>query len=379
MKKRIVHLIVLTMMFSASISAQTFYRVYDRYIANFSDIAIATMQQYNVPASILLAQGMLESVGGTNTLAAQANNHFAIRCQDWDGATFMHRPNEFSLEEECFRRYSTIAESFADQAKILKFNPRYRVLSQYTPDNYQAWARGLQYAGYATSPEYADRLIQLIRYYKLHRFDQQALTQRESNNRREQQALNRQARNEQRAVREGRNAQARTERTERDAQARSEQEARRVDRQANIVAETAVSAPRIPEQPVVVNQNFSVGETRLIRQHDVDRVNGVRFIVAQEGDTHFSLARKFGLTLRDIRRFNDLPLDVEVGLKRGDLVFLQAKRTVAARGYGFHQVQEGESMHSIAQMYAIRLTNLYNMNKMRSNEQLTVGRILRLR
>ncbi|MDR1699187.1 MAG: glucosaminidase domain-containing protein [Prevotellaceae bacterium] len=367
MRKKSICLLMMAVLLSSNVLGQTFYKVYDWYIADYQENAMETMLKYNVPASILLAQGMLESQGGTSVLAVEANNHFGIKCQDWDGETFMYKANEF-VEEECFRKYASVTESLEDQARILKFAPRYKTLQQYTPDNYQAWAKGLQATGYAASPEYAEHLIKLIRHYKLYKFDQEALKRK--NGKAPTQQLSPGAR--QRAKRQA----------EREEKAKAERQAKITEL---ITPAATPTTPAVPEkasrneQPIIVNSNYSVGETRILRLHDVDRINGVKFIVAQEGDTHLNIARSFRLDLKKLLDFNDIPANMDVELKKGDLVFLQAKRPVAARGYAFHQVQDGESMYSISQMYAIRLPNLYKLNKMKSGDQLTVGRILKLR
>ena len=386
MRKKIICLFVVAAALSTNVSAQIFYKAYNKYIDAYRNVAMETMQQFNVPASILLAQGMLESMGGTSPEAVQANNHFGIKCYDTEGETFLYKSNEFATEMTCYQKYASVAESFADQARIFRLHSRYKILQQYTPDNYVAWARALQHAGYATSPEYADNLINLIRHYKLYKYDRQVLKQRESDNKKgtvaNQSASNTQAQAE--AERAQRQARENAEKAQQQAKAEAEKAQKQAREEAekaqkNAAKQEAAAAAARAELPVVVNQSFNVGETRLIREYDVDRINDVKFIMAQEGDSYFNIARKFGIDLQDLRRYNDVPTDMEMALGKGDLVFLQLKRHVAARGYSYHQVQEGESMHSIAQMYAIRMANLYNLNKMKPSDKLSVGQILRLR
>jgi hypothetical protein len=390
MTKRIktICLFILATVLSASVSAQTYYTAYKTYIEDNRDAAMETMKKFNVPASILLAQGMLESVGGTSPLAVEANNHFGIVCYDSEGETFMYKASEFDTEETCFQKYADAATSFDDQARIFKLNSRYKVLAQYTPDNYQAWAKALQHVGYAPSPDYAEHLINLIDHYKLYKYDKQALKERNSSSKDQAVAQRKQ---ERLAKAEAKKAEREAAKAER-AAARAEKVAAKADKEAmqaledaekaekNTVAKTAETVVTTKSaEPIVVNQNFNVGESRLLRQYDVDRVNGIKFILAQEGDTYFSLARRFDINQQELLRFNDIPAEVEITLKKGDLVYLQMKRPVAARGYEYHQVLEGESMYSIAQMYAIRLTHLYRMNKMNASDQLSVGEILKLR
>jgi len=138
------------------------------YINKYKDIAIKEMKRSGVPASITLAQGMLESNNGNSTLAKKANNHFGIKCHDWTGKTFTHdddRPNE------CFRRYRNPEESFRDHSDFLTKHQRYAFLFNYKTTDYKSWAHGLKKAGYATNPRYAKMLIKIIEENKLYKYD----------------------------------------------------------------------------------------------------------------------------------------------------------------------------------------------------------------
>tara|TARA_B100001057_G_scaffold491857_1_gene583013 strand:+ start:3592 stop:4482 length:891 start_codon:yes stop_codon:yes gene_type:complete len=140
------------------------------YISSFSSIAIAQMKKHNIPASITLAQGILESGCGNSFLARSSNNHFGIKCGgQWEGKTSYHDDDK---ENECFRAYSRVKDSYLDHSLFLTSNQRYAFLFELKQDDYKAWARGLKKAGYATNPHYAERLIQLIEEEKLYIFDQ---------------------------------------------------------------------------------------------------------------------------------------------------------------------------------------------------------------
>jgi LysM repeat protein len=138
------------------------------YIGMYSDLAIQEMLRSGIPASITLAQGMLESDNGNSTLARRANNHFGIKCHGWKGKKITHDDDE---RNECFRKYKTVHESFADHTDFLMGSPRYSFLFELDPTDYKSWAKGLKKAGYATSPSYADLLIRIIEENDLHRFD----------------------------------------------------------------------------------------------------------------------------------------------------------------------------------------------------------------
>jgi LysM repeat protein len=140
----------------------------EAYIQKYAEIAQEQMRKYGVPASITLAQGILESGSGKSKLAAEANNHFGIKCHDtWNGAT-MHLDDD--APNECFRKYKSVEQSFEDHSVFLK-KPRYEELFVLEITDYKGWAQGLKKCGYATSPTYAKSLIDLIEKHELTQFD----------------------------------------------------------------------------------------------------------------------------------------------------------------------------------------------------------------
>lgn len=139
------------------------------YIERYHQVAIREMQQYGIPASITLAQGILESGDGRSKLAVQANNHFGIKCHlEWEGERVYHDDDK---DDECFRKYDHPEDSYRDHSLFLTTRDRYAFLFELRHDDYRAWAKGLQKAGYATNPQYADKLIHLIEEYHLHQYD----------------------------------------------------------------------------------------------------------------------------------------------------------------------------------------------------------------
>jgi flagellum-specific peptidoglycan hydrolase FlgJ len=146
------------------------------YIEKYKKVAIKEMNRGGVPASIILAQAMLESASGSSELAKKANNHFGLKCtDDWNGPTLGRkdddRDSRGSLVDSCFRRYDNVADSYADYSEFMREYRRYRFLFDLDPTDYKGWARGLQSAGYATSSEYSDRLIELIEHFRLYQYD----------------------------------------------------------------------------------------------------------------------------------------------------------------------------------------------------------------
>lgn len=142
------------------------------YIAMYGPTARANMQQYGIPASITLAQGILESGAGRSELTRRANNHFGIKCHDWTGERVYHDDDR---RGECFRKYANPADSFRDHSLFLTQRGRYAFLFDLDKDDYRGWAKGLRQAGYATDRKYPEKLINLIERYELYRFDQEVL------------------------------------------------------------------------------------------------------------------------------------------------------------------------------------------------------------
>ena len=157
---------LLTLSMSLSLLAQS--DDYIAYIDRYKELAIEQMRKYHIPASITLAQGLLESGAGKSELARKSNNHFGIKCHDWSGRRTHHDDDE---KGECFRVYKSVRDSYEDHSIFLATGSRYAFLFKYAQTDYKNWARGLKRAGYATSPTYAEKLIELIERYDLDRFD----------------------------------------------------------------------------------------------------------------------------------------------------------------------------------------------------------------
>ncbi len=160
-------LFVLTCTFQAH--SQKRYKVYEDYINKYSPIAVSHMQKHRIPASITLAQGLLESGAGQSDLTKRSNNHFGIKChRNWSGGRVYAKDD---TPNDCFRKYRRAEESFEDHSQFLVQGTRYRSLFRLSPTDYKGWARGLQNSGYATDKAYANKLIKLIEDYQLYRFD----------------------------------------------------------------------------------------------------------------------------------------------------------------------------------------------------------------
>lgn len=140
------------------------------YILKYKPIAISEMKKYGIPASITLAQGILESGSGKGRLATKANNHFGIKCHDWNGAKIYHDDDR---SQECFRKYKDATYSFRDHSEFLSKRKRYSKLFELKRTDYKGWARELRRAGYATDKKYPQKLVSLIERYELYKYDDQ--------------------------------------------------------------------------------------------------------------------------------------------------------------------------------------------------------------
>lgn len=289
------------------------------YIDQFASLAVEEMYRSGVPASITLAQGLLESNAGMSELAVKGNNHFGIKCHNtWKGGKMYHDDDQ---KGECFRVYSSPELSYKDHSDFLRYRERYSFLFDYTITDYKSWAHGLKKAGYATDPAYPKKLINIIEEYNLYEYDKQP-------------------------------------------------------------ASYSKSGKTIPESPSRIDDvKYMPDEKRAEFHFNVSREmyskNGVAFVYAEEGDTYESLASSYNLFGKEILRFNELSSDQP--LAPGTVVYIQAKKKQAAKGLEKHVIEEGETMREISQRYGIRLANLYKLNGMSNVDVPKEGDIIKLR
>ncbi|MBE0679931.1 MAG: glucosaminidase domain-containing protein [Bacteroidales bacterium] len=337
------------------------------YLNKYNALAVSEMKRTGIPASITLAQGMLESNYGRSTLAVKGNNHFGIKCHNnWRGARIYHDDNR---RGECFRAYTSAEESYRDHSEFLVNGSRYRDLFSLSSTDYRGWAHGLKKAGYATDPNYAQLLIRKIDEYGLHDYDTGRKRPGEPVQKVSEAA---------RAVADpgtagtvpatvpARVPTAGSARVPATASATPQKE---VDTTVAQRAQSEAQTPREEEAPIKV---ISLGSGKKIQEN-----NNVEYILAGEADTYESLAEKYQLLAWEISRYNDLAPGSP--LQPGQVIYLQPKRTKAAQGFSVHTVTPGETMYSISQKYAIRLSSLYKLNVMTEGTECKPGQKLRLR
>lgn len=285
------------LLLSIGVFGQSRSAIYHSYIRKYSPWAVEQMNKYNIPASITLSQGLLESGAGTSQLARYSNNHFGIKCgRGWSGKKVYH---DDDYRNECFRAYRTAKESYEDHSLFLTRNARYASLFHLRITDYRGWAKGLKKAGYATDPSYANRLITIIEDYGLYKYDR--LKGYKSGWEEDSWALN---------------------------------------------------------------------------PHDVHLCNNIVYVIARDGDTFRSIGKEFGISWRKLVKYNDLQKDYT--LMPGDIVYLKKKKKRAADPMMAYVIKEGDSMHSISQMFGIRLKSLYKMNLKSPDYVPEVGEPLRL-
>lgn len=168
MKRFLTAILAATLCLATAEAQMKWNQTYQTYIDQYKDLAIEEMMKYGIPASITLAQGVFESGAGRSQLATRGNNHFGIKCHNWTGDTMKQ---DDDARGECFRVYRNARESYNDHSRFLANNSRYRRLFSLKRTDYKGWAQGLKECGYATNPQYASKLIQLIELYNLYEYD----------------------------------------------------------------------------------------------------------------------------------------------------------------------------------------------------------------
>ena len=306
----------------------------ERYIARFASIAVNEMYRSGVPASITLAQGIIESRSGQSALAVDGNNHFGIKCHNsWKGRTMLADDDR---KDECFRVYDSAEESFRDHSDFLRYRDRYKFLFDFSVTDYKSWAYGLKQAGYATDPAYATKLIQCVENYNLSRFDRMTVAE---------------------ALAEG--------------GADAEEPAAQDDVDAIPDSPLKIEAGEIYRGKAGEEYRFSLSRTLYSR-------NGVPFVYAVEGETYASIAKNNHLLLREILKFNDMPGGGE--LHAGDIVYLEPKRSKTVRGLDKYIVgEDGETFHGICQRFAVKEKAIRKLNGLPAGYQPKEGDELLLR
>ena len=305
---------------SFGLSAQHKISVED-YILTYQDVAMDKMEAYGIPASITLAQGILESGSGNSELSRKANNHFGIKChKGWNGKTF-HMDDD--AKNECFRKYKSPDDSYRDHSLFLTSRDRYADLFKLDIMDYKGWARGLKKAGYATNPKYPQLLIKIIEENNLHEFDN-GITP-----------------------------------------------AYLTEKPYEPVVSEAVVAEAVKYPAAADYELVEIWETG----RKVYINNGVKFIFVTAGDNFSDIAADFEIYSWQLPKYNEV--DKKAQLKEGQMLYIE-KKNKKNKEAGTHTVKAGESMHYISQLYGVQLRQLYKKNKMEEGSKVAAGKVLRL-
>jgi LysM repeat protein len=289
-----------------------------QYIQQYKDDAIRDMQKMGVPASITLAQALLESEDGNSPLAKNANNHFGIKCSDWTGDRYIQDDDK---KDECFRKYNTVLESYDDHSNFLKTRPRYAACFQLQITDYKGWARELKKAGYATNPQYAERLIKIIEENNLAVLDTGG------------------------------------------------------DLPAAVSEPVASSDVKEIAMPEIKNIIPSIEEIDPYSSHKIYTNNGVSYIVVKKSDTYKKISDEFELGLWQIAKYNETSSNAI--LKVGQKIYIQPKKRTGKQS--FCVVNRGQTLHDIAQEQGIKLKMLCKWNGLSENANVSAGQKLWLK
>ncbi len=298
------------------------------YVNLYKQWAITEMNRVGIPASITLAQGILESECGNSKLAVEGNNHFGIKCHsDWTGETIYHDDDR---NQECFRKYTSAYDSFKDHSDFIQQKSRYSSLFKLDKTDYKSWAYGLKAAGYATDPQYAQKLITIIEEMGLEAYDsaEGTLTAEDANDYTYD-------------ITNG-----------------------------NVVKNNTQKAMLKVKRNVLYSINP-------LHEHTVEYNNGVKYIAVMGGDTFLSIAKEFHLLVSELLAYNDL--DATADITQIKYLYIRSKKNRAHPDCITHTVKNGETAWSIAHKYGIKLRKLRKFNHLPEGDVVTEGEVLNLR
>lgn len=304
------------------------------YISSWKDEAILQMAEHKIPASITLAQGILESGDGMSRLAKEGNNHFGIKCHnDWQGKRIYE---DDDAKQECFRKYNTAHESYEDHSIFLK-KKRYEPLFKLDADDYKGWAKGLKECGYATNPKYPQLLITIIENFDLAQYDKIGMDYIRKGK-----------------VPEGGGKPLATTKTDSSKETKKNTKNNKRSRDE-----------KYERMDITISNNRKVQLSE----------NRIKYTVVKSGDTQESIANDMDMNPWQIRRYNDLSGDEK--LKEGEIIYLQPKRNKGKEKT--YTVQKGDNLWGISQKKGIKLKKLCDLNELEPDAQLTSGKTIKLR
>ncbi|MBB6370802.1 glucosaminidase domain-containing protein [Chryseobacterium shigense] len=340
---------IVSLLVLSKFSAQA-WATEDQYIQKFAKYAVEEMEKYKIPASITLAQGLLETGGGQSRLAQEGRNHFGIKCkEDWTGKTMKHTDD---APNECFRVYDDPRQSYEDHSIFLSTRKYYANLFNLDMKDYRAWAYGLKKAGYATNPRYASILIGKIERYKLYEYDN-------TNSKEVLYAVLKMYPD----LKDDGTFMAQLEPSKMMVKKAKDPVTVEVPYKQTSYAQQQKRVERIKTKAEILN-------SILIKSHPNE---GLKYIVIPEDTTVKFIADKFRISESRLAKWNELNSDV---LKKNDIVFLESKNSEGTTAT--YKAESGEDMHDIAQKFGIKLNKLYAKNRMDEGQKPSAGQLIYL-
>lgn len=339
--------ILTALLILANLKAQG-WKTDEQYIQKFAPYAVQEMEKYKIPASITLAQGLLETGGGQSRLAQEGNNHFGIKCkEDWTGKSMKHTDD---APNECFRVYDDPKDSYEDHSKFLAYRKYYVNLFKLQMKDYKAWAHGLKKAGYATNPRYAYILIDKIEKLKLYEFDN-------ANSKEVMYTILKLYP----GLKDDKIFMAQVTQEK----VTPEPKAVKVPYQ-----QTSYKKQQETVEKIKAKTKYEVLASILVKNHPND---GLKFFVVPDDLDLALVCKKFGVNENRLKRYNELDSEI---LKKNDIIFLESKNSKG--NVPTYKTEVGEDMHDIAQKFGVKLSSLLAKNRMQQDEKPTVGQLIYL-
>ncbi len=377
-----------------------------KYIARYKSIAQREMKEFGIPASITIAQGILESQSGKSELAQKANNHFGIKCHsDWQGDKYLYDDDEL---QECFRKYEKPEESYVDHSKFLANRRRYAFLFRLPKTDYEAWAKGLKKAGYATDPSYPDKLIYLINKYHLHDLDKEVLKEMSIKVEKQNDTTSDKDKKFIYEVKAGETLFTISKKF--NIPVKKIQEINNLndfdiyEGQILVLTESEntpdeqqstgqVAVDETEDQPETVVEETSVEEKNV--SSPIEEIPEKERYIVKEGETLFSIAKKFNLKLEDLLQANKFDKDSKISVGQVIRVpFDKAQKTEKSDNSQtasnethtekqenkpvYHIVKPGETLYRIHVNYGVSIQKLRKLNHLKGNN-IKVGQKIRVK
>ena len=335
-----------------------------QYIAAYKDLAMAEMQRTGIPASIKLAQGILESQAGESPLSKRSNNHFGIKCKtEWTGARTYH---DDDARGECFRVYNSVEESFKDHSEFLRTRAHYSFLFLLDPADYKAWANGLKKAGYATSKTYPQQLIKTIEENNLQQFSELVIAQKNT-----KQDLIKTT--EATVV----NNQPQPSQSGPNQSVALQEEIKQPVKTAVIVEDVSDDNDALTETVVsgIIAKPKQAAQKAKSYPDGVFSINGSKVFYANAGTSLLAIADQYDLSMSKLLEYNDLDgIDV---LNKDQLIFIEKKARKSEKD--FHIVEADENWYDISQKEGIALKSLLELNNLKKEVPLAKGEKIHLK